>query len=153
MLPRDSEVFLNGTSLARKSSVKYLGYKFTSQLKFTTHAEALCHKASARMGFLFAKLHLASLPLPLVLQVFNTYILPIFQHGLCIWLPSISTGAQSRINAVFTKFLKRYLRGPKTASNGLTHFITQTQPLTLTLQNLLPQSYQSLILPSLFNGW
>ena len=152
-LPRNSEVFLNGEKLERSNAVTYLGFCFTSQLRFSKHVFNLCSKANARIGYLFSKLPLAKLPLPIVKLVFETYILPIFRYGLCIYFPFCSTKAQESLDAVFTKFLKRYLRVPKHSSDALTHFITNSEPLTLTLRNETQKSFLSTSFPTEFSGF
>ena len=152
-LPRNSEVFLNGCSIPRTNSVSYLGFNFSSQLRFSAHVDDLCSKANSRIGLLFSKLPLAKLPLPLVKLVFCTYILPIFRYGLCIYFPFCSNKAKSKIDDVYSKFLKRYLRIPKASSNGLTYYISDSEPLIHTLSNELRKSYLSISLPAPFNGY
>ena len=56
------------------------------------------------------------------------------------------------MNAVFTKFLKRYLCLPFHASNSICHYITETQPLNVTLESLLPASFSSLNFPEILHG-
>ena len=151
-LPKNSNVFLDGRTIKRENSVSYLGFTFSSQLRFTQHLNKLCDKARARISFLFSAIPLAHLPVPILMAVFDVYILPIFKYGLCLWLPHCSDESISRMNATFTIFLKRYLRIPKTSSNGLTHFITQTQPLSITLKNSLQNSFLSLTFPPGLHG-
>ena len=58
-------------------------------------------------------------------------------------------------DAVFTKYLKRYLGITYHANNSITHFITSithTEPLSNILKNLYPQSYNSLSFPSCLSG-
>ena len=70
-----------------------------------------------------------------------------------LWLGRTSDGAMESVNAVFTKFLKRYLGVPYRANNSITYFITQSEPLSTTLQNLYMQSFTSLSFPSCLNGF
>ena len=149
----DGSVFIRDTPLTNTNKFTYLGFTFTTRLSYSLHAANLCNKAEARIGLLFHRLPLHNLPIQSVISVFNLYVLPIFRYGLFLWFPFCSASSRERINSVFTKFLKRYLRIPKHSENALTHLITNTQPLSVTLTNLLQSSYSSLILPDLFSGF
>ena len=149
----DKTVTLSSRTLENCTSFSYLGLTFTTQLRFSVHAQSLCRRATAKIGLLFPRLKLQLLPLPLVIEVFNVYILPMFTYGLFIWYPHISDNAVSMVNAVFSKFLKRFLRIPKQACNDLTYFIADSQPLKITLNNLLQKSFLSLKLPPEFSGF
>lgn len=81
---------LKGQPLERVKEFKYLGVTFTSQVVSSAHLQELSIKARARIGFLFPCLNLRNLPLPLVLRVFQTFILPIYGHALPIWITSPS---------------------------------------------------------------
>ena len=146
-------VSIGDTVLPNTNSFTYLGFTFTTRLRFSTHADHLCKKAESRIGLLFQRLPLHNLPLPSVISVFELYVLPIFRYGLFLWFPNCSSSSHSRINSVFTKFLKRYLRIPKHSNNALTYLLTQTEPLTYSLKNLLRSSYSSLTLPNIFSGY
>ena len=153
-LPRsDVSVFIRDTTLSNTNKFTYLGFTFTTRLSFSTHANNLCNKAEARIGLLFHRLPLHNLPIKSVISVFDLYVLPIFRYGLFLWYPLCSTQSQNRINSVFTKYLKRYLRIPKHSDNALTHLLTNTQPLSYTLKNMLESSYSSLTLPDVFSGF
>ena len=149
----DSSITLSGNILTNCNNFCYLGFNFTTQLSFSKHAIAVSKKADAKIGILFSKLKLHQLPLPLVLEVFRVYILPMFTYGLFIWFPHLSLSAKNTVYAVFSKFLKRYLRVPKHSSNELTYFIANCEPLEYTLRNLLQGSFLSLKLPSEFSGF
>ena len=150
---RDYSVTLNGKTLNNNSSFTYLGFTFTTRIKFSMHSNLLSKRANAKIGVLFNKLKLHSLNIHLVLEVFKVYILPMFSYGLFIWFPHISTSARSMVDAVFSKYLKRYLRIPSHANNELTYFLTNSQPLSLTLNFLLQNSFNTLKLPSIFSGF
>ena len=150
---RDHSVILNGSTLVNNSSFTYLGFTFTTRIKFSTHAISLSKRANAKIGVLFSKLKLHSLPIHLVLEVFQVYILPMFSYGLFIWFPHISPTAKNMVNAVFSKYLKRYLRIPSHANNDLTYFLTNSKPLNHTLNGLLQKSFNTLKLPSIFSGF
>jgi len=122
------------------------------QLSFTRHCEATIAKARARIGLLFAKLPLKDLPLYLTIQVFQVYVAPLFHYGLNIWTSKVSNSALQALNAVWTKFLKRYLCLPAWANNAIVYFITNEQPLAQTLQNRARHHYGGLIFPESLSG-
>ena len=122
--------FLNKTPLNRVNQFTYLGFQFSSQLSFSAHLNSLITKANSRIGVLFRQLPLTSLPLRTVLNVFNCYILPIFQYGLHLWLSKISASSLTSLNSLFTKYLKRYLLLPSFTPSSIVHHITNTVPLT-----------------------
>ena len=56
------------------------------------------------------------------------------------------------VNAVFSKFLKRYLGVNYHASNSITHFLTNTAPLSTILKTLYDNSFSSLSFPTCLHG-
>jgi len=131
----------------------YLGFTFTTQLSFTKHVEKIIAKANSRCGVLASKLPLKDLPIDLVLRIFNCYVVPLYRCGLQLWLGSCSSSALESINSSFTKFLKRYLGVPYYCNNAITHFITQTIPLTTQLHGLLDAGLGAFTLPASFSGY
>jgi hypothetical protein len=129
-----ANVHINGDILERVNEFQFLGLYFTSQLTFSNHLLFCAKKANARVGFLFNRLPLKDLPLNLIIQLFNVFILPIFLYGSHIWLTKFSVSAGRAANAVFTKFLKRYLCIPVFSLNSLTHFFTLSRPLLHSVQ-------------------
>ena len=141
--------YLNGKVIEQVSSFTYLGFTFSPQLSFTKHVENLNNKASSKCGLLLSKLPNLNLPLNVILDLFNCYILPTYTYGLNLWLGRTSGSAEEAINSVFTKFLKRYLGIPYRANNSITYFITNSEPLTIILQQLYQKSFSSLTFPIL----
>jgi len=70
-----------------------------------------------------------------------------------LWLGRTSGSAEEAVNSVFTKFLKRYLGIPYRANNSITYFITNSEPLTIILQQLYQKSFSSLTFPTCTNGY
>ena len=128
------ELFFENQKLDICNNFTYLGIVFTTQLSSSKHAEHILSKCNAKVGYLFSALKIKELPLPVALDIFNTYILPIVTYGTPVWLPSITENTKNRLNALYTKFLKRYLGVPYSANNAIVHHITQTCPLTVTLE-------------------
>ena len=143
---------LNNAPLEIVNEFTYLGFAFTSQLSFTSHLDILNTKASSKCGFLLSKLKPCNVPIDIVLDLFNCYVLPTYRYGLAVWLGKCSQSSVAAMNAVFTKFLKRYLCLPFHASNSICHYITETQPLNVTLESLLPASFSSLNFPEILHG-
>ena len=143
---------LDGKSLEIVSEFKYLGFIFSPQLSFTKHLKNSINKADSRCGYLFGKLQLKNLPLPLVLQVFDCYILPLFLYGLPLWINNCNKSSLSALDAVFTKFLKRYLGVPKFVNNSLVHFLCNTRPLSHRLYNAGPDLLKSISWPNTLSG-
>jgi len=135
------------------NSFTYLGFTFTPQLKFSKHLQNVTAKAASKSGVLFAKLKPLDISLDIAIDLFNCYILPIYTYGLGLWIGKCSENTINASNAVFTKFLKRYLGIPYRSNNAITHFITETKPLLTTLQNLSQKSINSMTFPKLLDGY
>jgi len=143
---------LDGQEVEQVSSFTYLGFIFTPQLSFSSHLEMLNTKASSKCGLLLTKLASYDLPLHIILDLFNCYVLPTYTYGLSLWFGRTSEATMDAANSVFTKFLKRYLGIPYHTNNSITHFITNTEPLSFILHNIYPQSFTSLSFPACLNG-
>ena len=156
-LPRRTREFsfrLNGAKLEKVNSFKYLGVYFSTQLRFSTHMENLADKAQARIGFLFSRLDIKMLPLETVLKIFQVYVLPMIEYGLPLWLTGKhSDQALARVNATFTKYLKRYLGVPYPSSSRLIHHLCQTRPLHEILWDRLANATGGIMLPEIMHGW
>jgi len=147
-----SHFTFNDQPLEIVNEFTYLGFTFTSQLSFTKHLEILNSKAASKCGFLLSKLKPCNIPINIVLDLFNCYVLPTYRYGLALWLGKCFANSVAAMNSVFTKYLKMYLRLPFHANNSICHYITETQPLNETLQSLLPASFSSLKFPEILNG-
>ncbi|KAG1686114.1 hypothetical protein GQR58_008860 [Nymphon striatum] len=110
-------------------------------------------KASSRIGYLRIKIPIRDLPLSTVLCLFDTYILPILTYGLHLWLPNICSSSEKKLNSLFTKFLKYYLGIPYSAINSITHYMTNTIPLSHLLRQLQDKSLLSVKVPSSLSGF
>ena len=76
--------YLHGKEIEQVTSFTYLGFTFTTQLSFSQHAESLNQKASSKCGLLFSNLTNTNLPLHVILELFNCYILPTYRYGLTL---------------------------------------------------------------------
>lgn len=143
---------VGGSPLEIVNSFTYLGFTFTVQLSFTSHLSSMITKANSRIGLLFQKLPLSHLPLALVLDTFNCFILSIFRYGLHLWLSKVSKASLSSLDSLFTKFLKRYLGLPYFTNNAVIHHLTNTIPLSHTLIKLAHSSPLKANFPRSFSG-
>ena len=130
----------------------YLGVIFTTRLSAAKHIDYIVSKCRARIGYLFCKLPIPEIPLDTALSIFNVYVRPILTYALPVWLPQISKSYKTKINSLFTKFLKRFLGIPYCSNNAITHFITQTKPLISTLEDIAPNSFLKISYPSEISG-
>ena len=152
-LPDESNEFeYAGEPLEIVKTFCYLGFWFSTQLSFSRHLETAIAKARARIGLLFAKLPLTDIPLDLALKVFATYIAPIFHYGLSLWLSQVSNSALQALDALWTKFLKRYLCLPPSANNATILFLTNQVPISKTLKIRAPHQLGGLTFPENLSG-
>ena len=56
------------------------------------------------------------------------------------------------MDAVFLKFIKRYLGVQKSSNNAITYFMTSTEPLSIRLKKLAPNCTGGLSFPARFEG-
>ena len=148
----ERELKYAGQSLEIVSSFCYLGFWLTVQLSYTKHLEAVIARARARIGLLFAKLPLNQIPLHLTLRVFAVYIEPLFNYGLSLWTSQVSNSALQALDAMWTKFLKRYLCLPPSANNATVYYLTNQQPLSITLKKQAPHQLRGLNFPESLSG-
>ena len=144
---------LDGKAIEIVNDFIYLGFNFSSQLSFSKHAKNIDAKARAKCGILFARLPIMDLPLPIVLNLFSTFILPVYLYGLPLWLSNVSNSSLQMIDATLTKFLKRYLQVPLHSNNASIHFLTSTIPLSQQLKISAPNAIRSLSFPPTLNGY
>ena len=152
-LPNEPLLFMyDGHSLEVVKSFCYLGFWLTVQLCFTRHLEAVIAKAKSQSGLLFAKLPLMHVPLHLAIDVFRVYIAPLFHYGLALWMSKVSKAMLQALDAVWTKFLKRYLGVPVWTNNATILHIANEQPLSKTLKKRAPHQLGGLVFPESLSG-
>jgi hypothetical protein len=147
-----SSFFYKGTEIECCKRFTYLGVVLTTQLAAGEHVKHVISKCNQRIGFLFAKLPLKDIPLPVVLDIFRIYVIPILQYALPLWFPRATEEAKKRLNSVFTKFLKRWLGVPYGTYNGLVHYVTGTEPLCLSLGSRLSKAFLNISYPPSVEG-
>lgn len=147
--PRPSVVFnYNNNMLQNVNNFTYLGVVFTTQISASKHVDFILAKCNSRMGQLFFKLPLSSLPLPVALKIFQTYIFPILSYALPAWLHLLNKSSAIKMNSLYTKFLKRWLAIPYASNNAIVHYLTKTNPLCDSLPHTCEKLFSSLIFPS-----
>jgi len=142
----------SGNKIDIVKSFTYLGFVYTVQLAFSQHVEKLIAKGRSRIGQLYARLPLTNLSLELVLKVFHLYVTPIFLYGLAMYFPKCSNSSKQAMDALFTKFIKRYLQIPPWSNNAVTYFITETIPFSSFLAMRTTQQFTGLVFPQCLSG-
>ena len=97
-------------------------------------------------------MYICMLPLNLVLEAFSVYVTPIFHYGLPMWIKKCSNSSMLALDALFTKFLKRYSHLPQWTNNATLHFVTQTEPFSTQLKNRAFHLTSGLSFPSCMSG-
>ena len=147
-----AQFFYEENLLENVNHFTYLGVVLTTRLSARRHIEHILSKCNARIGVLFTKLPVKSIPLQVAIQLFNIYVFPIVSYALSVWLP-LATASQMRpLNAVFTKFLKRYLGIPYSTNNSLVYFVTETAPLSQQLNDRCYNQFLKIRYPTSMNG-
>ena len=76
----------------------------------------------------------------------------IITYALPLWFSGINRSSSTKINAVFLKFLKRYLGVPYSAHNSLVYEATKSKPLTASLCPLATERFLKLTFPKCLSG-
>ena len=150
---RKDDFYYNNEKLENVNAFTYLGIVFTMRLSNSKHVKYILSKCRLKIGLLFSKLCLKNIPLSIAINVFNVYVLPIVTYGLPVWYPDISETSKNSINSMLTKFLKRYLGIPYSSNNAITHFITESNPLTVSLDALVLKATLNVTFPIELNGF
>lgn len=148
--PSACEVHYRNNPIDVVKEFNYLGNIFTQQLSSIQHISQIIAKCNGRVAKLFSSLPLKDIPLPVALKVFSIFILPVIQYCLPVWLPDAPITSMSKLNSLFTKYLKRFLGIPYAVNNDVVHLITGTVPLSHTLSKAL--SNRSTIYPPIMSG-
>ena len=148
-----SSFSLSGNEIEIVNDFVYLGFGFSTQLSFSNHARIINAKARAKCGLLFARLPIMNLTLPIVLNLFSTFILPVYRYGLPLWLSNVSNSSLQMIESMLNKFLKRYLQVPLHSNNASIHLLTSTIPLSQQLSLESPNALRPLQFPPILNGY
>ena len=132
--PKDgSKFYANGVELEEVNEFDYLGITLTPQLSYAKHIQKINIRARSRIGQIFTQTPILNCSIDLALKLFNIYILPLYEYGMAIWTSRVPKTSRDEMNAVFTKYLKRYLQIPPYTNNEIAHFLCGTVPLTKTL--------------------
>ena len=142
----------NGVPLENCSSFTYLGIVFTPRLSAASHIKHVLAKCKSRVAVLFTQLPMRSIPLAIALQIFNTYVLPIVTYCVSVWFSTITRSGIRKLNALFTKFLKRCFGLPYRTHNSLVHFLSGTIPLCHFLQMRALKDFHNVVFPRALLG-
>ena len=142
----------NGEVIENCNQFTYLGVVFTTRLAAGKHIDHIVSKCNGAVGVLFSRIPIKSIPLSVALNLFNTYILPIITYALPVWFPKTSEEGRKRLNAIFTKFMKRYLGVPYSTYNAIVHYLSGTVPLCNFLQNRATKDFLNVQFPPSLEG-
>ena len=148
----ECEFILDNQPVELVNNFTYLGFNFSVQLSFSHHAKVVNSKARSKCGLLYSSLPMSNLPLPLILQLFEVFVLPTLSYGLSMWLPNCSASSLQAVDATYTKYLKRYLQVPVHSNNNIVYFLTSTTPLSLKLKDMATHNNGALTFPSELHG-
>jgi len=73
-------------------------------------------------------------------------------YSLPVWFPMIDKNGTNRINAIYSKYLKRCLGVPKSTSNAKVLFITGSEPTCNYLHELSQRMFFKISYPSSLSG-
>ena len=76
---------LNSTILKEVNTNPYLGLNISSDLKWSSHINGICKKASSTLGFVRRNLH--SCPKETRLTAYTSLVRPLLEYGAIIWDP------------------------------------------------------------------
>ena len=144
--------FYKTVPLENVKEFKYLGITFTTQISATKHIDRIISKCNSVLAQLFFKLKIEHATLPLALRIFKTYIQPIIEYGLPVWLPRMNCSSKYKIDALFTKFLKRFFCIPYCSDNSIVYYLSRTSPLSSTLHSIHLKRFLSLNFPNVLSG-
>ena len=104
------------------------------------------------MGYLFSKLEIRRFDQDIAMKIFKTYIEPILTYGLVVFWGRVSQNSIQRMNAVMTKFIKRWIGIPTGSNNAFLYHYTNTCPLSVWCdETLFDRHWGKLQLPHLEN--
>ena len=151
--PRPTDYFhFNGKVIENCNEFTYLGVVFTTRLSARKHIEHVVSKCNGTIGVLFSRIPIKSIPLSVALNLFNIYVLPIITYALPVWFHKSSEDGRKKLNAVFTKFMKRYLGIPYSSYNAIVHYLAGTVPLCNFLQNRSVRDFFNIPFPDSLRG-
>ena len=95
--------YINKEEIEVVKEFKYLGIVLSPQLSYSNHIDYCVTKAKSRIAYLYLTIPIYEMPLEIVVQIFQVYLLPIFTYCSAIWSYNVnSQNAIQKLNAVFT---------------------------------------------------
>jgi len=136
-----------GGALEKVKYFKYLGLTFSVQMAFTEHVFEVNARARQRIAYLYWRLPLHEMNLELVVNLFITYILPMYTYCSPIWSVKLSDNAVEALNVVFMNYLRRYFCLPKHSHRAALYYYTNTRPLHDAVRNLSMNAITKIAFP------
>jgi len=145
----ESEFTIKGETVEIVKQFSYLGVIFTPQLSFANHVRAIVTKAKSRIAYLFVCLPLHEMSLELVVKIFETYVLAMFNYCAPIWTYKLEAkNIVQMLNTVFNTYLKRYLGLPRYAQSAALHYYCKTWPLYNAVKFFAKEAITKINFPS-----
>ena len=94
-----SELFIDGNTINRVYVYKLLGVHIESNLKWNTHVNYICAKASSRLYFL-KQLRKCSMSIGDMLHFYTSVIRPVLEYACPVWHTSITKEQANRIESI-----------------------------------------------------
>ena len=108
-------VKVEGTSIERTQSFKYLGVTLQQSMSWADHVDAISMKINQRIGLIWRIKNL--LPLQARVALYNALILPLFDYGDVIWGDKNNDTIMSELQILQNKAAKAMLGQPPRSSS------------------------------------
>ena len=118
---------MDGTRIEIVKDYVYLGVTLQTGMAFFKQIRRVCAKAAAKIGTLPAAV--SKLTFDTSMKVFEAQIKPVITYGLHIFSSVLKVGAMKLIDQVKSRFLKRVMQLPLTASTDSIHQIAGCERL------------------------
>ena len=87
-------LYLNGLTIERVSSYKYLGFWISDDLSWSKHVNHVCTKARRLIGYLY-RIFAKNLSPELFVTLYKSQVLPILEYACVVWDPHLKSDINS----------------------------------------------------------
>ena len=132
--PLKSDFYVDGNKIECVKTFTYLGFSIAAKnCGFQPTIDDLSIKAKRAVFAIKGKFKLSQMPIKLALKMFSSQITPILLYGSEVWSPcmdhNFETWDRSKIEMVYTQFLKQILGCGFRTSNNMVRAETGCRPL------------------------
>lgn len=92
--PLSFDIYISGTLLNQVSSLKYLGFYLTSDLRWSKHITLMCSTARRKLGYIYRKFYKFSHSSTLLI-LYKAFVRPILEYGAPVWDPHLNKDLQA----------------------------------------------------------